>query len=85
MDKWEITKRILTNLLLARPERSITDIANKTGIERSTVSMWFSGRRQISVAHLMSLAEAYELSVDYLLYGDGRFLLQKLLRGEEIL
>ncbi|MBQ9377783.1 MAG: helix-turn-helix transcriptional regulator [Schwartzia sp.] len=43
------------------------ELAERLGVERSTVAKWESGASQPQAAHLIALAEIFECTVDALL------------------
>ena len=55
----------------------ITDVAEKTGISRPTLSNLICGRRDFSKRYAPQLAEAYGFDVTFLLTGQGSLFPQK--------
>lgn len=55
------------------------ELGDNLGIGVSTISMWEAGKREPDYKYLMSIAELFGVSVDYLLYGktDDKKLSQK--------
>ena len=47
------------------------ELAERLGVERSTVAKWESGASQPQAAHLIALAEAFGCTVDELLGRGG--------------
>ena len=45
------------------------ELGDHLGIGISTISMWESEKREPDLTHLMAIAELFEVSVDYILYG----------------
>lgn len=56
-------------------------LANAIGVEESTISRWLSGGN-IKVAHLVTLCEFLDVSVDWLIMGRGSPILHKSLMEE---
>ncbi|ALS77916.1 transcriptional regulator [Planococcus kocurii] len=46
---------------------SVEDLANAAGFAKTVIWGYESGKKQVSVAHLESLADYYKVSVDFLL------------------
>lgn len=48
---------------------SQAELGQHLGIGVSSVSMWEAEKREPSLEHLMAMAELFDVSVDFLLYG----------------
>ena len=55
-----------------REKRNITqsELAQKTGIHQSTISLWEDNRRTPTIENCVALADFYEISVDELIGRD---------------
>lgn len=70
-------KKIGKRLRTIRMERHFTqeDIEKETGIDRTTISSFELGKRNMSIENLILLANFYEVSADYILcLNDRRFI-----------
>lgn len=50
-------------------KNSQKDLGDYLGIGVSTISMWESEKREPEFRHLMAIADKFNVSVDYILYG----------------
>lgn len=60
---------VMIQSLRKKHRMSQKELGDKLGIGVSTVSVWESSKRSPSVENLMSIAELFGVSVDYILYG----------------
>ncbi|MBB4790011.1 helix-turn-helix domain-containing protein [Streptomyces nodosus] len=51
-------------------DESVADVAQRTGISRSTLHRLAAGTKQPSLATLWTLRDAYQLQLDMLVYDD---------------
>lgn len=60
--------------LRKRQKMSQQELGDRLGIGVSSISMWESGKREPSLAHLMAMSELFGVSTDFILFGksEGR-------------
>jgi len=75
-----------TRIRTTRRERGITqeELADKVGVSRSAVAQWETGRTGQVTGNLSRIAEALEVNVEYLMYGDDKFAAGDVRQGDEL-
>ena len=57
--------------LRKRQKMSQAELGNTLGIGVSSISMWEAEKREPSLEHLMTMAELFGVSTDYILFGES--------------
>ena len=65
----EITQDVLRHVKAIYPNITHEHLASILGMDRSTVTNWFNGKRAISMPLLVKLAETLNVSLDFLVFG----------------
>ncbi len=70
----------------ARRERGLTqdELANIVGVSRSAVAQWETGRTGQVTGNLSRIADALEVNVEYLVYGDDKRAMVEARQGDEL-
>lgn len=58
-------------MLLERTGESTADVCRATGIYQSTISNWKKRRNKLNPEYAKLIADHFNVSVDYLMYGTG--------------
>jgi len=62
-------KEQLSELLLQR-HMSAAELSKEIGIPKSTISDWLSGTSPRNIAHVKKVADYFEVSLDYICFGE---------------
>lgn len=70
----------------ARRDRGVTqdELADQVGVSRSAVAQWETGRAGQITGNLSRIAEALEVNVEYLMYGDDKRAPGDVRQGDEL-
>lgn len=60
---------VMISSLRKASRMSQSELGDKLGIGVSSISMWEAEKREPSLEHLMTMADLFGVSTDYLLYG----------------
>jgi transcriptional regulator with XRE-family HTH domain len=69
-----------------RRDRGLTqdELADKVGVSRSAVAQWETGRTGQVTGNLSRIADALEVSVEYLMYGEDKRAAGDVRQGDEL-
>jgi transcriptional regulator with XRE-family HTH domain len=81
-----IPQEIGTRIRVARRARELTqdELADQVGVSRSAVAQWETGRTGQVTGNLSRIAEVLDVSVEYLMYGDGKRAAGDVQQGDEL-
>lgn len=70
LDDWRI--RFVTRFGQLKGERKISQeiLAERLGVKQTTISRWLNGKRQPDLDQFAPLAEALDVPIEWLLFGD---------------
>jgi transcriptional regulator with XRE-family HTH domain len=75
-----------TRIRVRRRERGLTqdELADLVGVSRSAVAQWETGRTGQITGNLSRIADALEVNVEYLVYGDDKRAAAEVRQGDEL-
>lgn len=75
-----------TRIRTTRHDRRLTqdELADKVGVSRSAVAQWETGRTGQITGNLSRIADALEINVEYLVYGDDKREAGQVEQGDEL-
>jgi transcriptional regulator with XRE-family HTH domain len=75
-----------TRIRAVRRERGLTqdELADQVGVSRSAVAQWETGRTGQVTGNLSRIAEALEVTVEYLMIGDDKHAAGEVQQGDEL-
>ena len=75
-----------TRISTIRRERGLTqdELADQVGVSRSAVAQWETGRTGQVTGNLSRIADALEVNVEYLMYGNDKRAAGDVRQGDEL-
>ena len=69
-NNYEIVERI--SVLAKKKGTALTPLSQKLGLSTSSFTEWRKGKAMPSLAAIATIAEYFDVTVDYLLFGDSK-------------